>query len=480
MDDSPQSHTLIAAFSPIARVTVTCGVLGGLAATIVACSEDADGRAEAGHGDFGDDAGPADDDAGGADGGEDDGTATGGDPDAPFICGDGVMQGPETCDDGNLQSGDGCDADCGTAMVPLWEEELAGMPGGADTANGVAQAADGGWLVVGNLHDGTSLDGFARRYDANDTLVWSETLEGQLSLDDTYHGAACAPDGSCYAVGAIRDVNGTGSDHVVRRYTPEDTIDWTSKQDLGSMGDDAALAVTVADDGDIIVVGFALGPSTVDGLDGFVRRYAPDGSERWTRYYNGDDGLDDRLSGVTTLPNGDMIVVGQTGVTGQDADAWVLRLNPAGLHVWSRSFNGNYNGEDDLRGVAVDETGITAVGYERDGATPHVLIRRYDLEGEIQWTQRPGPGVAYGAFTDGVDNVYVIGNLHVDDIPTAWSARLDAADGIFWHKTHDPSGVGVSQLVGGYFDVDQVSFLGVGGVERAADPSNPYLARFTP
>lgn len=98
----------------------------------------------------------------------------------------------------------------------------------------------------------------------------------------------------------------------------------------------------------------------------------------------------------------------------------------------------------------------------------------------VLWDERPGPGVAYGVFSDSVGNICTVGDRHLQGTPTAWSARIRGDTGISWGKTHDPSGVGVSQLRGGLFDPDSVSFIAVDGVERTNDARNPYLAHFTP
>ncbi len=139
----------------------------------------------------------------------------------------------------------------------------------------------------------------------------------------------------------------------------------------------ADLAVDGA--GDLIVT--ADWPTvTDDGIDIVVRRYAPDGQQRWTSIYSGPMGLTDEAGGVAVDLAGNVYMHGRTEVGPEDHDMVAQRLSPDGDVVWTETwsapatepFNHDYGAE-----VEVDPRGLVVLlGYTYAQATNYdVLVR---------------------------------------------------------------------------------------------------------
>ena len=103
----------------------------------------------------------------------------------------------------------------------------------------------------------------------------------------------------------------------------------------------------------------------------------------WGTYLGGSN--DDYARGVALDGDGNVYVVGDTASAGwvsggrdetfndgvsTETDAFLVKLSPAGAHVWSTYLGGNSN--DGAKAVAVDADGNVLVAGETDSSTPWV------------------------------------------------------------------------------------------------------------
>jgi hypothetical protein len=152
---------------------------------------------------------------------------------------------------------------------------------------------------------------------------------------------------------------------------------------FGTSGLDEAKAVAVDPAGASYVVGETFG--TLPGqtpagtLDAFIRKYDPSGTELWTRQFGAWDR--DIAWAVAVAPEGHAYVVGQTEGTlpGQHSagglDAFVRKYDPSGSELWTRQFGGA--GADVAAGVALDNAGNVYVsGTTSSALDPSVRQQR--------------------------------------------------------------------------------------------------------
>lgn len=128
------------------------------------------------------------------------------------------------------------------------------------------------------------------------------------------------------------------------------------------------------------------GNSSAGGYDAFLTKVGTDGQRLWTRQFGSE--FYDKATGVTVAPDGDILVVGKTNGTlpgqthGGDYDLLLARYAPDGTQRWLRQ-HGLENSEEGEK-VAVDSTGVIHVAgtsYEGSGQVG-MLLMRFDAAGE--------------------------------------------------------------------------------------------------
>lgn len=254
-----------------------------------------------------------------------------------------------------------------------------------------------GGALFGQVNEGAS-DAFVIKYDAGGNELWARQF-GSVGSDGVDVVTADAG-GNVIVAG---DVYGTlpgqvGSgfiDVFVRRYDPEGIELWT-RQIAGTSH--MAVYAAVADaSGNVIVAGRTQGelPAQVasgSGLDAWVRKYDPNGTELWTVQFGTGPGFSTQVNALSVDPRGNVIVVGDTGgeLPGQtnqgSSDAFVRKYDPNGREIWTRQFGPSPF--DSAMSVAVGPARDVFVAGYGSGALPgetiieSLFISHYDENGE--------------------------------------------------------------------------------------------------
>ena len=251
------------------------------------------------------------------------------------------------------------------------------------------------------------------KYDASGQLAWSRFLGEQGDLSNA---SISVSDNGQVAVAASSDgVNGT--DSFVTVFESNGATAWTQRGD--ARGDDEALAVAFGDDGSVYVSGRTEtsldGQTALEGYDSYVQKFDGSGDLVWTQQF-GSAG-NDRATAITVADDGGIIVGASEG-----ADASLVRLDPVtGAQTWSIDL-----GEANISDIAVDGSDIylsgttnadTFAGGQFSGLTdnPDAFAMKLDASGaspSVNWMQRyGGEGGQTGGGIDVVDNtVYMSGS----------------------------------------------------------------------
>jgi hypothetical protein len=313
--------------------------------------------------------------------------------------------------DGRVESALSSDAGSDTgapdaASVADWQQAL-GSQGLSVSTSGVAADAERNALVTGTTDgalDGDnsgSLDAFVAKYSANGEVVWTRQLG--TAEDDTSSGVSVDAAGNVFIAGATSgalagDAIGFG-DAFVAKYSPDGVLSWARQ--LGTSQPDAASAVAVDVEGNVLVSGFSRGTldGSRDGLDAdaFVAKYSTDGELIWTRQLGSQPGYDELASGVSSDADGNVVIAGHSfgGLeqgNGGSADAFVAKYSAGGELVWLRQRGAaNYDSAD---AVTTDPGGDIYVAGQVDGflvGGPGVIIpgapyvASYSPDGALLW-----------------------------------------------------------------------------------------------
>lgn len=224
-----------------------------------------------------------------------------------------------------------------------------------------------------------SVDAFLRKYDANGTEVWTRQF-GTVLPDQAL--AVSADACGVYVAGQVGgtlpgQASALGPDAFVRKYDAEGNEVWTSQFGTTSVVD-FAFAVVV-DPGGVYVagqVGGALpGQTSAGATDAYVRKYDAGGSELWTVQLG--TAVLDRVSGIDVDATG-VYVAGQTDGTLPDqtgaggTDAFVRKYDPDGVERWTLQLG--TAAFDTALSIALDATGAYVAGMA--GASADAFVTK--------------------------------------------------------------------------------------------------------
>ncbi|MCY1059323.1 hypothetical protein [Nannocystis sp. SCPEA4] len=316
-------------------------------------------------------------------------------------------------------------------------------------------------------------------------------------------------------------------DGFIVKYGPLGEHLWSRQ--FGDLEDQRAKRVALDPSGNILVMGDFQGSMEFDGnlltsagkADEFVVKLTSDGDHVWSKSFGGPEG--DSGFGVASDSAGNVVVFAQGsgpvdfggGPLGDAMDAHVVKLSPAGAHLWHRVYSATnllgssfaVDANDDIVTMGwFSETIDFGGGPEASLEGWNIYVTKLDSAGQFQWTRQngghqenfldllPGGGVS----TDDAGNIRIAGVfegtvdfggplLQSEGEYDVWIAALSPDGEHMWSSSH---GSGPSQqtvldiatnsagrtAVAGYFG-GTISF---GDETLAATSNDAYVARFAP
>jgi len=392
-----------------------------------------------------------------------------------------VLPQPENCATPIDEDCDGKAPPCKGAL--LWAKRF----GGSGAEHGQAIASDGAnnVLVTGYFYGAVDFgggllgsagqsDAFVVKLSADGSHVWSRQFGGSGSEVGT--GVAVDGAGNVIVTGRLGGTvdfgggpltSGQNGLYIVK-------LDANGSHVWSKGFGDIVIGNSVAVDGagNVVVAGHFHG--TVDfggGLltsggdqDIFVAKFDATGAHVWSR--RAGDSAGQYATSVAVDDVGNVIVTGRFSGTidfggapfaGGD-DIFVVKLDSAGNHVWSKGF-GDANTQNG-NGVAVDPNGNVIIAGEFSGTADFgggplvsaggtdIFVSKLDASGGHLWSERFGDAndqTAAGVATDPGGNVLVTGGIAGEadfgggPLASAGAAdlfvvKLDASGGYLWGK----------------------------------------------
>jgi uncharacterized protein (TIGR03437 family) len=281
-------------------------------------------------------------------------------------------------------------------------------------------------------------------------LAW-ESLFRSSGGGDQCTSAAVDSTGA-YVAGFLGTVGGTfpgqtgsgsGPDSFVRKYDTSGNELWTRQFGTGKPVFALGMA---AGGGGVYVVGRGSGtfPGQMQVLSeqAFVIKYDSNGNQQWVREFASTEGVEAHAvatdaTGVYVVGTADGALPGQMGFGNGGCpcgSAFIRKYDHNGTELWTREFT--VAGNEGANGVAVNSTGVYMVG-EAAGVFPNAnvdssgffnfWVRKYDVDGNEQWTSQFGPGQHMKAAAVDGTGVYAVGYMGGGALPGQTSSGgLDA------------------------------------------------------
>jgi len=197
----------------------------------------------------------------------------------------------------------------------------------------------------------------------------------------------------------------------------------------------------------------------------------------WTRTYNGAANGNDQYLGVAVDSRGYATAAGSQAVAGQGLNWLVRQYDPAGNVVWTQAYNGAANSTDDAGKVVVDASdNVIVIGREFFLAgDSRQMLRKYNSAGTVQWTSvwnGPAAGDTYGegVEVDSSGNIFTVGWDQYGPNSMQWVIqKYSAAGGLLWSRTWRGDSSTTPKYDRGYYvavDPTNGDLLVAGGDER--------------
>lgn len=278
--------------------------------------------------------------------------------------------------------------------------------------------------------------------DESGTLKWNKTL----NYSDTGYAVKVFSNGDILAVGYEYGYFLTSGGITVSRFDSEGNEKWNNIYYLSSSVNFRGMAID--SNGDVIVVGrkYRGPPENEENekwapeSDIWILRLNENATEKWEKTFDIDG--EDFAHGVTIASNGDLVVVGESG-SQYFRDFLVLRLDEDGNLIWQNTYT--KNNVDIADSVAMASNGdVIVVGQTGDSenALDDIWVVRISSNGALKWEKQFGGDsldFAYSVRSLSNGDIVVGGHTNSFDNPNgdAWILVLDSSGNVKWNYTRD-------------------------------------------
>lgn len=228
-------------------------------------------------------------------------------------------------------------------------------------------------------------------------------------------------------------------------------------------------------DGSIIVVGFC---GTNAALDGFATKFSSNGTVLWQKTYGGTAG--DELLAIAEVSGTGFVLAGKTDSYGNGmSDFWVVRIDPSGDTLWTRTIGTNLD-EEGYDVVTTQDGGYAVYGNE-NFITGDAMLVKLNAAGAPQWTQLFDGGAGRTdlghSLVETWDGGFALAGRKENPINYnhVWLIRTDASGTFMWDRIFP------RDLFSNGEDLVQTADLGflITGYtgNQSGDPGNLYLIK---
>lgn len=314
---------------------------------------------------------------------------------------------------------------------------------------------------------------------------WFQTFDGPDHANDVAAAVAVDASGAVYV--AVNDTNGSTFEPRLFKYDASGALAW-SRLLVAGPGSVSAVALD-PDNGDAIVVGSA---PTMPILqqDAFVARYAPDGTRRWFRRWDGPDSRIDSATAVVLGGGGTAYVVANTQRADFLEDFAILAYTAAGALAWEAVLPDTHTEAGSAGPIAIDASGnLLVTGYGGATYPGNAVLVKVTPAGTLAWLREyDGPGAAfdrgYDVASDAQGNVYLAGLVSMNGGPLTpdyggFLAKYDPQGNLLWDRVVDDPANGIDSL-----EAVEVDYRGnvvvAGRLGDATRSARAWLAQYDP
>jgi len=313
----------------------------------------------------------------------------------------------------------------------LWTKKIGGT--GIDVGNEIIQTSDGSFIIASytTSFGAGQRDAYLVKLDSFGDILWQKTygtnlLEQAYSVKETNDGGLIIS-AFIYAT--------TANFFLIKTNRNGDTL-WT--KNIGLSGNDFGTNIQLTDDGGFLIVGYTDSNISSGDRDVWLLRVDSTGTILWQRTYGGTDA--DEGFKLLKLSDGNLLIPGysESFSSGGDRDGWMVKTDPSGNFMWSKSFGGSEY--DDFAAAAEDEDGnLYFTGTSVSSGNRNIWIVKTDPVGDHIFTKSYGGsdeewGYDIKRTDDG--NFIVTGSSRSNSsgLSQLWLLKIDELGDTLWTK----------------------------------------------
>ncbi len=342
----------------------------------------------------------------------------------------------------SAQDADGLNFDYATvkynsAGAQQWAVRYDGFGNGIDEAKRIVLDGSGNPIVTGQSDNGSDDDWVTQKLNpSNGAVTWTNTVD--YTKNDRPSDMTIDANNVLYVAGRTKATN---YDLAVRKIDAAGATVWTKF--FQGTDDDRATSVAVDAAGNVYVTGLTdiNANPLIEDYNFITLKYNSGGTQLWLKTFNGSANGTDIVAKVLVNNNGYVFVAGQTLSTTTNNDYAVLKYDSAGTLVYSKTFDGGVNGDDDGQCMALagGEAVVSGLAFISANNANAVTVK-YDAAGNIVWSKSyDGAGdnndEAAKIVVDAVGNSVVAGfTVNYKEDKNFLVNKIDGAGNVSWTK----------------------------------------------
>jgi hypothetical protein len=255
------------------------------------------------------------------------------------------------------------------------------------------------------------------KYNSAGDTVWAKQYDGNISGQDVINALTIDNEGNIIVTG--RSESNTGYDIATIKYSSSGEMIWFKRYSGSGNGYDEAFSISSDDSMNIYVSGRTQLTSTVSGFA--TVKYSKEGILRWAKVYNGNNtGMNIPNSMSVNKITGNVYLTGFVTTVNSGRDLVTIKYNRNGVLIWEKRYNGQVNGDDAGNALTIDlSENVFVTGFVTTSANNNTdfITIKYNSAGDSLWTKYySGPGnesdIANHIAIDNSGSCYISGQSH--------------------------------------------------------------------
>lgn len=308
--------------------------------------------------------------------------------------------------------------------------------------NKIKADTQGDLIVAGSVMDSSyGMDLYVRKFDMNGNQLWYKKYRGLEPGNNSTADLAIDGNDNIYVLGKVYNPE-TWYDIVILKYSPDGTELWSRSYDGSLHGTDYPSAMKIDENNNVYVTGWVSGADQTYNL--ITLKYDSQGNRLWDYTYTGGNngwvyGYD-----LSVDSSGSVYTAAAINDTSGNYDLALIKLNMDGAQAWMARFDNADNNEEGLKVNISSGNNIIVCGDAFIGNQYNYLTVSFDSSGDQNWVQYQqaaynpvAPELSKPAMSfDNSGNIYTTGENSNWEMLTYKITPNGVVD---WQKTFTPS-----------------------------------------